>query len=298
MITNCLQSFHKDRSDSNALAICECQVRMLDKRFTYQQYKKHMQGRMIDIEGLLNEDSAAHKQMQDCFINSGKTMLIQAESFEQTFMDSCIAGIKRNTNKQLDITNVQNFCSCQLNLIKEKKITDEEFKALDNPNSVLFYEMIYKCGDPFANKEDIGKNWSKDVNKDVVGPQTDTINILSLNGMTYIKMKTGSMIQFWLFDTGASDLLINSDMEKTLQQEGMLTQDNYLGTGEYEMANGAVDTCRKYLVQKIQIGKLTVNNVIMAVTDKGKHIIAGKALLNKFTNWKLDNEKDQLIINK
>ena len=116
--------------------------------------------------------------------------------------------------------------------------------------------------------------------------------------MSYVQIILGSLIQFWLFDTGASDLLINNDMEKTLQQEGVLTQQNYLGTGEYEMANGLVDTCRKYLVQNTKIGKFTVNNVVMAVTDKGKRIIVGKSLLNKFNNWELNNEKNILILSK
>lgn len=157
---------------------------------------------------------------------------------------------------------------------------------------------MYKCGDPFKEKGELAKNWTKDVKNDITGPDIDTINIITINGLSYLKMKTVSLVQFWLFDTGASDLLINNEMEKTLQQEGVLTQQNYIGIGEYEMANGVIDTCRKYMAQNIMIGKYTVNNIVQAVTDKGKRIIAGKSLLNKFNNWKLNNEKNFLILNK
>jgi len=119
-----------------------------------------------------------------------------------------------------------------------------------------------------------------------------------MNGMTFLKIKTGSLVQFWLFDTGATDLLINSEMEQQLKKENILLQENYLGTGEYEMANGVIDTCRKYKIDNIRIGKYAVNNVTVAVTDKGKKIIVGKSLLNKFSSWMINNKEELLILTK
>ena len=45
------------------------------------------------------------------------------------------------------------------------------------------------------------------------------------------------MVKFRLSDTGAADMLINKDME-TLKSEGLLGNNNYLGTAKYEMGNG------------------------------------------------------------
>jgi len=298
LIESCLRSLHTNEYDATAVSICECQVDNLDRRFSYKQYKKYNHGGLIDIQSLLNEDTIAKRNIQDCFTKSGKTMLIQAQGFESDFIDSCVQSIRRNTNKKLDNATVKNFCSCQLNLIKTKKLSDAQLHDLENPNSLLFYEVMYTCGDPLIEKGEIINNWTKDAKNDITGPDVDSINIVTINGLSYLQMKTGSLVQFWLFDTGASVLFINNDMEKTLQNEGVLTQQNYLGTGEYEMANGIVDTCRKYMAQNVRIGKYTVNNVVMAVTDKGKRIIVGRSLLNKFTNWMLDNEKNILILNK
>ncbi len=298
LVAGCLKSFHKDKSDSTAVAICECQVSKLDRKFSGLQYRKYNNAGIIDIQGLLNEDSLVKKEVNDCFTGSGKTRLLQAEGFEKEFMSDCIESIRKNTKRKLDIDNVNNFCSCQLDLIKTRKLSDAELKALENPNSILFYEVMYKCGDPFAEEGSSSNNWKKEFVKDISGPAADTINILALNGMSYIKMKTGSLLQYWLFDTGSSDLLIDNDTEASLKKEGLLTQNNYLGTGEYEMANGVIDTCRKYVLNNITIGKYIINNVVVAVTDKGKRIIVGKSLMNKFTDWKLDNEKNYLILNK
>jgi hypothetical protein len=158
--------------------------------------------------------------------------------------------------------------------------------------------MMDKCGDPFLTDKKVSENWNQNSEHDIEGPSSDTINILTINGMSYVKIKTGSLIQIWLFDTGSSDLLINTDMEKQLKKEDILQDSSYLGIGEYEMANGTIDSCRKYKISNVQIGKFKVNNIVVAVTEKGKKIIVGKGLLNKFSNWSLNNKENTLILTK
>ena len=190
------------------------------------------------------------------------------------------------------------FCNCQLKIVKNKKLSDTQINTLSNPNSLLSYEIMSTCGSPYLEKENTGGNWSGKMEQDIAGPVSDTLRILALDGMTYVKIKTGSLIQVWLLDTGASDLLINDEMETILRSENIITNANYLGIGEYEMANGMIDTCRKYLLNNIEIGKFSLNNIVMAVTTKGKRIIAGKALLNKFGSWILNNKNNTLILNR
>ncbi|MDB5202935.1 MAG: hypothetical protein JWQ27_2344 [Ferruginibacter sp.] len=298
LIASCLKTLHKDKTDKTAVSICECQTDKFNGHFTNKQYKKHSSNGIINLSGLVAEDSLFEKEIQKCYTNSGKTLLLQAEGFESEFVSNCIKSIQNNTEKKLDINRLTTFCTCQLNLVKTKKISDAEMETLSNPNSLLFYEIMYKCGDPFSNEEPFDKNWNRNLEKDIIGPLTDTINILTLNGLTYVKVKTGITTQFWLFDTGASDLLINKEMEKDLKIQNIITDANYLGIGEYEMANGMIDTCRRYRINNIQIGKFSVNNIVVAVTDKGKRIIVGKGLLNKFSNWVLNNRDNTLILTK
>ncbi len=298
LITDCLNALNKSWSDVTAVEICECQIISLDRKFTNKQYKKHTRGRMIDLASLIKEDSTVEQRIKECYTNSGQTMLLQAQGFESEFISDCFNSIKESSEKTLDENKVRAFCSCQLELVKTKKLTDAQMKTLRNPNSVLFYEMIYTCGDPYSTTTDTERNWTKLSHTDVKGPAIDTIDILNLNGMTYVKMKIGSMIFMWLLDTGASDLLINAEMEETLKQENILTEANYLGIGEYEMANGTIDTCRKYKINNVRLGKFYVDNITVAVSDKGKRIIAGKSLLNKFSTWILNNETSILILTK
>lgn len=298
LINSCLKSLHKNRNDKTALSICECQANKLNDYFSNEQVNKYTYGRVVDISGLINQDTIIKTEIEKCYTTSNKMTLLQAEGFQQEFISECIKGIQKNTEKTLDISRVKKFCICQLELIKAKKISDAEITALSDPNSLLFYEMLYKCGDPFTEEEKLDRNWNENVEKDITGPAIDTIRILSLNGMTYVKVKVGSMTQFWLFDTGASDLLINKDMEESLKKENKLTEKDYLGTGEYEMANGMIDTCRRYKMDNIKIGSFSINNVVVAVTEKGKKIIAGRALLNKFCQWVINNRDNTLTLTK
>ena len=59
-----------------------------------------------------------------------------------------------------------------------------------------------------------------------------------------------------------------------------------------------IDTCRKYRISGVRVGKFTLDNVVVAVTDKGKKVIAGRSLLNKFTNWIIDNKSNTLVLTK
>ncbi len=298
LVANCLKSLHKDRSDRTAYSICECETVKIDRHFTEKQYRKYTHANIIDIESLIKADSLIEKEIRKCYTNSGQTTLLQAESFEGEFISNCKKWIQNSTEKTLDVNRVTSFCNCQLELVKTKKISDAEMQTLSNPNSLLFYEMMYKCGEPFSEKITLENNWNMNAEKDIKGPMIDTIKILSMNGMTYVKIKIGTLVQIWLYDTGASDLLINKDMEETLKKQNIITEANYVGIGEYEMANGMIDTCRKYKIDNVQIGQFSINNIIVAVTDKGKRIIVGKALMNKFSKWVLNNQNNTLILSK
>lgn len=298
MLFDCLRSMNKDRSDPVALNVCECYVNKIDGHFTLKEYKKHTSKGIVNLEKLINEDSLFKNDLDKCFAASGKSILLSAEGFSDRSIARCVEGLQKATNKKLDTNKLKEFCSCQLELIKEKKLSDDEIMTANDPNSLFFFEVSCKCGDPFAEKEELDKAWNTDMSKFIRGPLSDTISILTLNGMSYLKLKIGSLIKIWLFDTGASDMLINKEMEAILQKENIITDKNYLGIGEYEMANGVIDSCRRYSVDDIRIGKYHVDNIIIAVSDKAKRTILGRSLLNKFSSWALDNKTNTLILHK
>lgn len=297
LVLNCLKSMNTDRSNKSAVSICECQVNIIDRHFTYRQFNNATTKGVIDLSTLINSDPGLKKRIEECYQASNQTVWLSAQGFREEMIKTCQENILSESKRKVDSNKVAGFCQCQVDLIKANKFTDEEMKTLNDPNSVLYYQVMYNCGDPFAI-DDFETEWGKSSFNDINGPEQDTIKMLPLNGMHYVKIKIGTIVYFWLFDTGASDMLVTKEVEKKLLKEHVMNPENYLGIGYYEMANGEMDTCRKYKVDGLQIGQYSINNIVIAVSDKAKKVIAGKMLLNKFTNWMIDNSENTLIVNK
>lgn len=298
LINNCLKSLNTDRSNNSALSICECQINKLNLYFTKKQYRSVTANHTIDISKLIESDSVMNKRFQLCYTSSNQTVLLSAQGFGKQMIDRCKENIISKAAGSVNSKKVESFCSCQLQIIKNQKITDTEMEAINDPNSILFYQVMSTCGDPYTDNNDNQTEWAASSQSDIVGPSKDTVRLLSFNGMHYVKLKVGSVVYFWLLDTGASDMLITKELEEKLISENVLSKSNYLGTGQYEMANGILDTCRKYKIQNIKIGHSSINNLVIAVSDKARRVIASKSLLNKFTNWMINNKQNILILDK
>ncbi|MEO6818541.1 MAG: retroviral-like aspartic protease family protein [Ginsengibacter sp.] len=297
MVLNCLMRMNTDRSNVSAVAICECQVSKMDRKFTKKQFQNATIKEGIDISVLVDSDPELKQHIEECYKSSNQTILLSAQGYAAEMVKKCKENILSNNYKNIDTNKVGNFCRCQVDMIKNNKFSDDEMDAINDPNSLLYYQVMYNCGDPFAT-DSIQTKWTSSSTKDIKGPASDTIKMLLLNGMHFLRMKMGSVVYFWLLDTGATDMLITKDMEEKLKNEKVLSPANFIGIGNYEMANGEIDTCRKYKIAGLQIGHYSIDNIIIAVSDKAKKVIAGKVFLNKFSIWTIDNKSDILILNK
>ncbi|MCX6210696.1 MAG: retropepsin-like aspartic protease [Bacteroidetes bacterium] len=270
----------------------------LDGHFSSKDYVKYSFNGSINLSELINSDTVLKKQMEECYTSTNKTLLMNAEGFQQKILTKCYDFYLEKYGVKVDKDRLRTFCQCQVDLIKSKKITDSDFENINNPNSLTYYQFYYNCNHPFIDKDSIDRNWNVFIKNDVDGPEADTIKILNFKGMTFVKIKIGNNKQVWLFDSGASDLLINKETEEELKKQGIINKDNFLGISEYEMANGTIDSCRTYRINNLQIGHFKVNNVIVAASDKAKKLILGRSVMNKFTRWTLNNENSTLIFTK
>jgi predicted aspartyl protease len=92
-------------------------------------------------------------------------------------------------------------------------------------------------------------------------------------------------------------VFITSDFERDLLLEGLIKKSDYLSARLYRMADGSQVECRRLKLNNIKIGGFAINNVIVAITEKSNGmLLLGKSLLDKFSDWKIDNQKEQLIL--
>ena len=89
----------------------------------------------------------------------------------------------------------------------------------------------------------------------------------------------------YIYDTGASDFVINSSMEKELILQGKIKAEDYYPPKEYLIANGEIIEKRIVRLDNIKIGDYIVNNVFASITDSNddRILLCGLGLLNKFS---------------
>ncbi len=111
---------------------------------------------------------------------------------------------------------------------------------------------------------------------------------VELNGVLRIK---------FLLDTGASDLFLSPDVFLTLVRSGTLSQDDYLGSSSYSIANGETEVCKNYKLKSVKIGHKTISDVACAVANTLEvDMLLGQSFLSKLGSYRIDNTTNKLII--
>jgi hypothetical protein len=298
MISHCLTSLQTDETNTAALQLCNCQVSLLDSRYATSQVIR-FQKRYKDsaISKLIKQDTAFDRELEECLGKKSFTSFLRIPAAAQRFKDSCKASLKRSLSEKYDSAVVEKYCGCAVNTVKEKRLTESGFNELFDPNSLLYNEVSFYCGGPVNNTE--AKEWKPGNALSVKGTaSTDTIKMIALDGMQKLKLKLGTYIKVAMLDCCATDILIPETFLKDLLKDSLVAEKDYLGKGKYELANGNIIECKRYLVNNLVVGKFIVSDVVIAAVDKPITILVGRSLLNKFRRWNVDNEKNWLILEK
>jgi hypothetical protein len=301
LMTNCLQALKTDETNSAAKQICRCRIELLDGRYTSKQIIKYQKLYKDSAIGeLIKEDKDFTGALESCIGKKSYTSFLKLPESAQRFKDSCKASFKRSLYERYIDADVDKFCSCSINILKEKKLTEEEFEDLFDVNSLLYNEVNYYCGAPVAGASNISNKWQVNSKDDIAGTVViDTIKMIAVGGMQKLKIKIGNFTKIGMLDCGATDILLpGSLINKLLADSAFANELKFMDIGKYELANGSTIECKRYLLNKLNFGKFIVSNVIIAATEKPVTILIGRTLLNKFRKWNVDNEKNLLILEK
>lgn len=100
----------------------------------------------------------------------------------------------------------------------------------------------------------------------------------------------------FIFDSGASDVLISSDVFSTLVTQGKIDKADILGYEYYQIADGSTVKQLSITLRKIQIGQIVVNNVKASVGTSATPLLLGQSFMQKFKQFTIDNENGLLLI--
>lgn len=96
-------------------------------------------------------------------------------------------------------------------------------------------------------------------------------------------------------DSGASDVTIPADVVLTLMRTGSIVSGDFIGSTNYQLADGSIITSRNFVIRTLKVGGRTISNVKGSVAGVNGSLLLGQSFLSRFKSWSIDNKKHELV---
>lgn len=223
--------------------------------------------------------------------------LVQGGYAEEAFLHECqraaLAGLD-STDQHLRRA-LATYCRCTLDRLREQGITYSELMQVENENSTAFNELVMPCVALLSDS-----SWSATDSSTVMEGTVEVseVALVDMLGKGYrLKLVVNGLERSFLFDTGASDLLINAELAAELRANGTLRDEHKLGTTRYELADGSQVKANKVRLEEVMIGGQRVRNVVAGVIEGGS-LLCGRSLLDRFSRWEIDARRKVLVLHR
>ena len=207
-----------------------------------------------------------------------------------------------NNDKQFDQT-VKDYCTCAIEKLLFEGYSFKEVMNIENEDNTAFNEVVIPCLKESGLDILLNQLSPMSINiydpNDIVGDKyLSYVPLVDYLGKGYkIKITIDGITKYYLLDTGASDLIINREIERDLLINGSIRQEDYLGKESYILADNKEVNAQLVRLKNVKIGDYILNNVIAAIIDEGS-LLCGTGLLNKFRKYELINDEGILILYK
>ncbi len=116
---------------------------------------------------------------------------------------------------------------------------------------------------------------------------------MKIEGATYVVpvIVNDAITLPFVLDTGASDVSIPADVVLTLVRTGTLEDGDFIGTQNYNLADGSTVPSARFWIRSLTVGNRKIENVTGSVAPVAGHLLLGQSFLSRFKSWSIDNEK-------
>jgi aspartyl protease family protein len=135
----------------------------------------------------------------------------------------------------------------------------------------------------------------------------DSPRLISKKGRTIIKMRkeggvyhvpckiNGTEMEF-IFDTGASNITVSLTEAKFLYKQGKLKDEDFIGTQQYQIADGSIHEGLVIVLRNVEIGGKLLTNVEASIVDnEDAPLLLGQSALAKFGRISIDYNRNEII---
>lgn len=122
-----------------------------------------------------------------------------------------------------------------------------------------------------------------------------TIKMTKKGGVYEIPCKINGTQMNFIFDTGASDITISLTEAMFLYKQGTLTDDDFLGTQEYQIANGAIEEGTVINLSTVEIGDRILHNVGASIVHNMEApLLLGQTALREYGKISIDYNRNEI----
>lgn len=145
-----------------------------------------------------------------------------------------------------------------------------------------------------CKKLQIEMNCSPEIN---TASTINSVPMTKTGGVYEIPVTINGVLKLnFIFDAGAADVSISSDVALTLIRTGTVSEEDFIGTENYKFADGSIAKSKVFIIKEIQIGNKTVKNVRASISKSlNAPLLLGQSVLNKFGKVSIDYLKKVIV---
>ena len=305
LINQCVKGI-KVKSDTNPdekIKVCECNLNLISKFYTAKELRQIMDsGQNPYMEIFKSKNPEILEEFKQCsskyikILDQNANLTTMTKNFSDSFIMACQYQLNNDISINKENIDIIKYCECLDNEYSKKGITISNLKEFQDENSVSYNEILQNC----INKKGVIKNKKEqNIDNDVSSTKkNDYIDVINNSSSYKVKISFEKISKYFIIDSGASDTSISVDLERDLLLDGIIKKENYLEDGYYTLADGREIKCKRIMLNNIKIGDFFVNNVIISIKGTGNDLLLGKSFLNKFKKWSINNEQQNLYLEK
>jgi predicted aspartyl protease len=107
----------------------------------------------------------------------------------------------------------------------------------------------------------------------------------------------GQLTLDFIVDSGAADVSIPTDVVQTLWRTGTITDDDFLSSETYRMADGSTVPSQRFRIRSLKVGDTMLENVTGSIAPAAGSLLLGQSFLARFKSWSIDNQLQALVLN-
>lgn len=176
------------------------------------------------------------------------------------------------------------------------KNNEEISKPASDKISAVVYNSDGDCINDLLKKvTQISEYIPSEKNEESISSKKTIISMRLESGVYTIQVYVNGILMYFIFDTGASLISISLQEVDMLYKQGKLTENDFVGKGQFTDANGDISEGTIINLKTIQIGDRILNDVLASVVDgQNSPLLFGQSALQKFGKVSIDYNRNEI----